>query len=64
MFFIHDIRRISDLYSEYNTVWQNEESLPVCEAAVCVFAEHLLEHCQVSTCLQVERKVQRLISQI
>lgn len=32
--------------------------------AVGLFAKHLLQHYQISTCLQVERKVQRLISQI
>lgn len=29
-----------------------------------MFAKQLLQHYQISTCLQVERKVQRLISQI
>lgn len=38
--------------------------MPVCEMAVCTFARHLLQHYLISTCLQVERKVQRLISQI
>lgn len=32
--------------------------------AVGLLAKHLLQHYQISTCLQVERKVQRLISQI
>lgn len=32
--------------------------------AVCLFAKHLLQHYQISPCLEVERKVQRLVSQI
>lgn len=32
--------------------------------AVCLFAKQLMQHYQISTCLQVERKFQRLISQI
>lgn len=32
--------------------------------AMFIFARHLLQHYQISTCLQVERKVQGLISQI
>lgn len=29
-----------------------------------MFAKHLLQHYQISPCLEVERKVQRLVSQI
>lgn len=32
--------------------------------AVSFFAKHLLQHYQISTCLRVSRKVQRLISQV
>lgn len=43
---------------------KNLEGFLICEVAVCIFPNHLQWLYQISTCLEVERQVQRLISQI